>query len=382
MSKITKINVGGVDYELGGSGTGKMVEITHAELKALKDSSSLEVGTKYRITDYVGTFKTLKSANHPFDIVVEALSESVLSEKASAMRHEGDEYFTNAKMELWEIWYSLENDTTRFTEAAENGKGFIFKLKDEYGNDVCFDFKNALFTLTSEEYPFITASSGSMDFYLFSCNTGTANDISNQNNIADRSVLYPTTVMNNTINFSLTAASFCIVFLFDKYILASLEKNIKISDCTILSNSVVIPLFSVNTSTRNLRVFSGATVKVKNWCILNNITISNSITIEGNQTFVSMLNCNIKNVSKIIVNTSASISNTDFRCSGYSDGTLIIPDGLISCIVSVYFYSTDLSYTLPEAEDKIAIKNKLIWGKSDEPYTTTIKVIDPFTLAT
>ena len=223
MSKITKVNVGGVDYELGGSGTGKMVEITHAELKALKDSSSLEVGTKYRITDYVGTFKTLKSANHPFDIVVEALSESVLSEKASAMRHEGDEYFTNAKMELWEIWYSLENDTTRFAEAAENGKGFIFKLKDEYGNDVCFDFKNALFTLASEEYPFITASSGSMDFYLFSYNTGTGNDISNQETITDRSVLYPTTVMNNTVSFDLTSKSFCIVFLLDKYILSTLE---------------------------------------------------------------------------------------------------------------------------------------------------------------
>lgn len=373
MSKITKINVGGVDYEIGGSGTGKMVEITHAELKALKDSSSLEVGTKYRITDYVGTFKTLKSANHPFDIVVEALSESVLSEKASAMRHEGDEYFTNAKMELWEIWYSLENDTTRFAEAAENGKGFIFKLKDEYWNDVCFDFKNALFTLTSEEYPFITASSGSMDFYLFSYNTGTANDFSNQETIADLSVLSPISVHGNTVSSPLKS-NFLVTFIKDKYILDIISKGV-ISNNTINTERCVIPTkrstSSINGITLNNNLIIYGLFGDINSTTIWDITETRIKLIGGALDDVSgpsFYNC-IISAEEIIFTSTDSLSNCDIRASG----KITIGKKLEKSIVRVTGDDCELTGETISSD----ANDKLIYGRDG-----VVKVLDPFTLST
>ena len=96
MSKITKINVGGTDYEIGGSGGGVMTEISYSDLKSLAESSGLIPGNKYRITDYVTTVDSTKtypykSAEHPFDIVVTAITDSALDANAKAMPHEGDE---------------------------------------------------------------------------------------------------------------------------------------------------------------------------------------------------------------------------------------------------------------------------------------------------
>ena len=374
MSTITKVNVGGVDYDLGGAGVGKMVEITHAELKALKDSSSLEVGTKYRITDYVGMFKTLKSANHPFDIVVEAMSESVLSEKASAMRHEGDEYFANAKMELWEVWYSLENDTTRFAEAAENGKGFIYKIKDEYGNDVCFDFKNALFTLTSEEYPFITASSGSMDFYLFSYNTGTANDFSNQDTIADLSVLSSSSVMNNTVSFTLSKSTFKTTFIKDKYFLDIISKG-NISNNRITTAECVIPTKRRATKIENNNINTdliiygliGELMSTAFYNITSTLIRCIDVALDD-IAGPSFYNCTISG-KEIIMATTREFVDDDIRASG----KITIKKGFKRSIVRTRSEECELSETTIGSD----ANEKLIYEKDG-----VVKVLDPFTLAT
>lgn len=70
--------------------TDLLVPITYDELKALRDSSSLIPGMKYRITDYETSVKQdyCISAHHQFDIVVLALSEDTLSEDAKAMHHD------------------------------------------------------------------------------------------------------------------------------------------------------------------------------------------------------------------------------------------------------------------------------------------------------
>ena len=60
MATLTKVSVNGQVYDLGGSGGGSsMIEITYSELKSLVDSASLVPETKYRITDYVSTFKSI-----------------------------------------------------------------------------------------------------------------------------------------------------------------------------------------------------------------------------------------------------------------------------------------------------------------------------------
>ena len=102
----------------------------------------------YRIIDYVTTTsqENTSSAGHPFDVIVLATSENTLSEEAKAIQHNGDEYFNTSNLNAWKIWYSLDNDTNGFEWAdATNGKGVIYKMIDEHGNDCPYDFKNILF---------------------------------------------------------------------------------------------------------------------------------------------------------------------------------------------------------------------------------------------
>ena len=129
---------------------GGIVAITWGELRTLRNEKKLKVGSFYRITDYVTTTaqKNTRSAGHQFDIVVLALSNNVLAEKAYAALHEGDTYFSEAAANLaaWQIWYSLDNDVERFAWAdSANGKGVIYRMIDEWNNDCPYDFKNIQF---------------------------------------------------------------------------------------------------------------------------------------------------------------------------------------------------------------------------------------------
>lgn len=123
-------------------------ETTYNELKQLRDNGQLVQGSLYRITDYMTTTvqKESRSAGHQFDVIVQALSKNSLSENAHAIRHRGDTYFESCELKSWEIKYCLDNDTTRFLWAdEENGKGVIYYMKDEYGNECPYDFKNIQF---------------------------------------------------------------------------------------------------------------------------------------------------------------------------------------------------------------------------------------------
>ena len=132
-----------------GSAVAELIqEVTYSELVALRDNASLVAGMKYRITDYVTTTvqQDTKSANHPFDIIVEAVSENELSELAQATQHEGDTYFDGNDLGAWQLWYSLDNDTDKYAWAdAKNGKGVIYRMIDEKRNDCPYDFKNIQF---------------------------------------------------------------------------------------------------------------------------------------------------------------------------------------------------------------------------------------------
>lgn len=135
-----------VTDEMGSGGGGaSIVETTWSALKALRDGGTLVPGTMYRITDYVCTTTQLftSAASNLFDIIVEAVAPDRLSEEASAEHHSGDSYFANSKLEAWKLWYCLDNDTTRFGWAdATNGKGVVYRMIDEFVNDLPYDFKN------------------------------------------------------------------------------------------------------------------------------------------------------------------------------------------------------------------------------------------------
>lgn len=102
-------------------GASVLVETTYLELRDKRDAGLLTPGVFYRITDYetITTQANTRSAGHPFDIIVQALDESTLSEDAYAIQRDGDEYFANAKLEGWKLKYTIDNDTTRFSWAKE-----------------------------------------------------------------------------------------------------------------------------------------------------------------------------------------------------------------------------------------------------------------------
>jgi peptidoglycan hydrolase CwlO-like protein len=62
-------------------------------------------------------------------------------------------YFKNlgCNLSAWKIWYSLDN-SDRFAWAdVENGKGVIYRMIDEWGNDCPYDFKNIQFIKTTDD---------------------------------------------------------------------------------------------------------------------------------------------------------------------------------------------------------------------------------------
>lgn len=135
----------------GGSGGGGVAQVqysvTHAQLLALKNGGGLIPGCQYRITDYVATTTQdgTESANHPYDIVVTATGNAHIASEAYALPRDGDTYF-GAGITRWKIWYSVENDSTRYRWAdTVNGKGVVYRMIDQYGNDLPFDFKGITF---------------------------------------------------------------------------------------------------------------------------------------------------------------------------------------------------------------------------------------------
>ena len=131
---------------------GNILSIKYESLKALKDSDQLIPGRQYRIIDYTCTTSTTgtTTAGHKFDIIVTADSNNKLNEEARAINHYfnnlEDDYFKDCNLSAWKIWYCLDNDTDRFDWAdATNGKGVIYRMIDEFGNDCPYDFKNIQF---------------------------------------------------------------------------------------------------------------------------------------------------------------------------------------------------------------------------------------------
>ena len=131
--------------------TNNLIPITHSELVSLKNSSKLYPGATYRITDYKCSSSDTGTAvaSYKFDILVKAIDTNKLSEHCGAMRNASDTHFpTVTNFDAWEVWYCLDNDATRFGWASSNGKGVIYRLIDEFGNDCPYDFKNIKFKRT------------------------------------------------------------------------------------------------------------------------------------------------------------------------------------------------------------------------------------------
>lgn len=122
--------------------------VTYKELLGLKNTGGLIPFAKYKIIDYetIVTDKLpIKSAGHRFNIIVTAINSTTLDSDAFVEKCEGDEYFGNSLLSQWKIKYDINNNTNKYSWASTSGKGVIYYMKDEFGNEACYDFKNILY---------------------------------------------------------------------------------------------------------------------------------------------------------------------------------------------------------------------------------------------
>lgn len=142
---------------MGSNSGGNYTATTYSQMVSMCNDSTLEPGMKYRITDYVtmcntsgsDTGITTESAGFPFDLIVTATSTSTLCETAVAIHNASDTHFTNANLSAWTIRYDINNDTDKYQWATSAGKGVIYYMRDEFGNEAPYDFKNIMFTSSS-----------------------------------------------------------------------------------------------------------------------------------------------------------------------------------------------------------------------------------------
>ena len=155
-----------------GAASNQIISISYTDLKTLRDNDQLVPGQQYRITDYTCTCTTTqenaRAVGHVFDIIVTADDASTINEVARAVKHDGDTYFAGCDLNAWKIWYCLDNDTTRFAWAdSANGKGVIYRMIDEFNNDIPYDFKNIQFKhpndTTTYPYYYYTFASGNVE---------------------------------------------------------------------------------------------------------------------------------------------------------------------------------------------------------------------------
>ena len=102
----------------------------------MSDDAKLVPGSLYRITDYQ-TYANLDgymSGDHPFDIVVRALTTTELEKDAKAVQRDGDTYFDGTDIESWKLKYDLRpgskydwasKETFFRTENTDVSTGFV-----------------------------------------------------------------------------------------------------------------------------------------------------------------------------------------------------------------------------------------------------------------
>jgi hypothetical protein len=131
--------------------------ITYEKLCELQKKELLRWGITYRLVNYQATInpnvkgstrldvkESGADTNNGFDIYLKATSNKTLNENAICKISPNSYYFEDESVSSWVVKYSLENDENRFEWANPNGFGVIYYMKDFYGNEAPYDFKNIL----------------------------------------------------------------------------------------------------------------------------------------------------------------------------------------------------------------------------------------------
>ena len=149
-------------------------EITQSNLKTKINQSKLEIGKFYRITDYTCYVESslsymCQSAGHQFDLIFQAIAKNKLSPNGMAVIHANDTYFSNCDLHSWEIrggFPSYKSYTDfKFFEWCDNNHICIWYMKDEFGNEAPYDFKNIQFKRYKNNKSSVTSGSWRNKYY-------------------------------------------------------------------------------------------------------------------------------------------------------------------------------------------------------------------------
>lgn len=88
------------------------------------------------------TLTVPESGNYKLVYYIDGHSEDVNSTCTVYAYEAFEKYFGNSNLSAWELKYSLDNTSKRFGWPSSNGKGHIYYMKDEFGNECSYDFKN------------------------------------------------------------------------------------------------------------------------------------------------------------------------------------------------------------------------------------------------
>lgn len=162
----------------------KLAEEGYAAEHEIDDVYDVEFSDNITKKCYVNKIHTLNNGTDVYHIVdcdtllgyptsinsIEFLENrkiKVLSRSTNLDRKIIRKYFDASNLSAWKVWYCLDNDNTRFYWAdTENGKGVIYRLIDEYNNDLPYDFKNILFLRYMDN-----------SYRIYTTNTGTRTEV-------------------------------------------------------------------------------------------------------------------------------------------------------------------------------------------------------------
>lgn len=200
---------------------------THEQVKALTNGQ-LVPGGLYEITDYHATVRgdmegvAVIGDGYTFRLVLRASTASSFDHKVVAIYRNFNPQHAIYIEQAWQVWYDIDNDTSRYNWASSNGKGVIYRMIDEKGNDCPYDFKQIVFSADSISHlRDINGYNGDMDdtpafFYTFS-------ELQSNNRIVDNSSLHNSSnSQNNIISPSFDTNGYTLM----------LKKNVFISCCS------------------------------------------------------------------------------------------------------------------------------------------------------
>jgi len=295
-----------------------MLSVTYDELLSLRNSSGLTPGMYYRMTDYDLIFDDnyyqstqYISMNHHFDLILLAIAPDKLSELARATYSARDTegYFSQSKPEGWQIWYDIDNEktmgeTTRsiYMWACDEGKGVIYRMIDEFGNDCPYDFKNVAFGYTASDLEKldIWVPQGQSRAYLYTFTGGF-----NQDGTAiDASIYTPLGMFSGTsiTNNKICSASFG-QETGDIYV-PRLPRNVFYSNGNPIRNNIIkggsfnnliasnynYPIDNVEIDCEcSENLIHGTSIKIGRYCIHNNFMVeTDNVIIEDHVSYVTI----------------------------------------------------------------------------------------------